>query len=173
VQTARELGLHETVCSAGRSAWRTRLKERKPSPAREMRATKRWTNSGASCWVSGQRGERDTKKGGGYLHESPHVRIPFHAGVAGAVPVTTLCRVLRVSRSGYYAWCGRLPSRRAQQEERLVEHIRSIHRGSDGTYGSPRSVASVAHPSRLRRASIKSSESRGRRRAAATAWRRA
>jgi putative transposase len=63
--------------------------------------------------------------------------------------------VLRVSRSGYYAWCGRLPSRRAQQEERLVEHIRSIHRGSDGTYGSPRlRRASVAHPSRIRRASV-------------------
>jgi putative transposase len=65
----------------------------------------------------------------------------------GQFPLTTLCRVLRVSRSGYYAWCGRLPSRRAQQEERLVEHIRSIHRGSDGTYGTYGSP-------RLRRASV-------------------
>lgn len=53
-------------------------------------------------------------------------------------PVTWLCRVLQVSRSGYYDWQGRPPSRRAQEDERLLVKIRGIHRGSRATYGSPR-----------------------------------
>ena len=48
-----------------------------------------------------------------------------------------MCRVLGVSPSGYYAWRSRGPSRRAQENARLVERIRVLHRASRGNYGSP------------------------------------
>jgi putative transposase len=48
------------------------------------------------------------------------------------------CRVLNVSRSGYYEWLTRLDSPRSQENELLLKHIRRIHEESRGTYGSPR-----------------------------------
>ncbi len=65
------------------------------------------------------------------------MRYRFIQRIEGQFPLAVLCRVLRVSRSGYYAWRNRLPSQRAQQELLLVEQIRSAHHYSDGTYGSP------------------------------------
>ena len=50
-------------------------------------------------------------------------------------PVTVMCEVLRVSRSGFYAWLGRPPSLRAQQDAELAEAIQSSHAASDGVYG--------------------------------------
>lgn len=52
--------------------------------------------------------------------------------------VTTMCRVLGVSASGYYAWQGRAPSARTRQDAALLEQIRAFHRQSRGTYGTPR-----------------------------------
>ena len=49
-----------------------------------------------------------------------------------------MCRVLAVSRSGYYAWCNRRPSARAVEDERLQHKIEEIHSASRGTYGVPR-----------------------------------
>ena len=49
-----------------------------------------------------------------------------------------MCRVLGVSASGYYAWRGRGRSRRAQRDEELRGTVRTIHKGSGGTYGVPR-----------------------------------
>src|SRR5262249_6567730 len=49
-----------------------------------------------------------------------------------------MCRVLKVSASGYYAWRDRPPSRRSIDDAVLVERIRVIHAGSDATYGMPR-----------------------------------
>ncbi len=52
--------------------------------------------------------------------------------------IVTLCRVLGVSPSGYYAWCDRLPSARAQVDEVLLAEIHAIHERSRRTYGAPR-----------------------------------
>jgi putative transposase len=52
--------------------------------------------------------------------------------------VSTLCRLLGVSRSGYCAWRTRPPSDRAKANAELTEEIRDIHLWSRGTYGSPR-----------------------------------
>lgn len=49
-----------------------------------------------------------------------------------------MCDVLRVSRSGYYAWADRPPAARAARQAELVEQIRRVHEESFGTYGSPR-----------------------------------
>lgn len=53
-------------------------------------------------------------------------------------PIATMCRVLGVSRSGYYAWLKRPPSERAKRDAELTEKIEAIHERSRGTYGSPR-----------------------------------
>jgi putative transposase len=49
-----------------------------------------------------------------------------------------MCRVLRVSPSGFYAWRGRAPSARAQRDAALLVSIRQVHQRSDRTYGAPR-----------------------------------
>ena len=51
--------------------------------------------------------------------------------------IPLMCRVLRASRSGYYAWRVRPPSRRERCNAALSEQIRRIHRDSRGTYGAP------------------------------------
>lgn len=53
-------------------------------------------------------------------------------------PIATMCRVLGVSTSGYYAWSARAPSARARSDGVLIERIDAIHAASRGTYGSPR-----------------------------------
>lgn len=53
-------------------------------------------------------------------------------------PVTTMCRVLGVSPSGYWAWATRPASERARRDARLAADIRRIHERSRGTYGVPR-----------------------------------
>jgi putative transposase len=52
--------------------------------------------------------------------------------------VTLLCRLLGVSRSGYYAWRARPASARTRSDRMLTEQIRTIHERSRGTYGAPR-----------------------------------
>jgi len=58
-------------------------------------------------------------------------------------PVTLMCRVLEVTRAGYYAWRKRKPSRRAQENEQLAKKIAEVHRDSRGSYGSPRVYAEL------------------------------
>jgi putative transposase len=60
------------------------------------------------------------------------------------LPVHTMCRVLDVSASGYYAWRERPPSRRTIENAVLTERIRTIHADSDATYGMPRVRAELA-----------------------------
>lgn len=52
--------------------------------------------------------------------------------------VATICRVLGIHRSGFYAWLKNPLSRRAEENERLVKQIRHFWNESVGTYGSPR-----------------------------------
>lgn len=52
--------------------------------------------------------------------------------------VPMLCRLLGVSRSGYYAWRSRSPSERFRFDAVLSEKIETIHRNSRATYGAPR-----------------------------------
>jgi transposase InsO family protein len=53
-------------------------------------------------------------------------------------PLTVLCRVFGVSRSGYHAWRTRPPSVRQQANDQLLAAIRRLHQGPERCYGSPR-----------------------------------
>ncbi len=59
-------------------------------------------------------------------------------------PVATMCRVLGVSSSGYYAWANRAVSKRRTQDADLIKLISEIHTASKGTYGAPRIHADLA-----------------------------
>ncbi|QEL14109.1 IS3 family transposase [Limnoglobus roseus] len=56
----------------------------------------------------------------------------------GEYPVAVSCRVLGVSRSGYYARANRPRSKAAVRREELVAHIRAVHADARERYGSPR-----------------------------------
>lgn len=46
-----------------------------------------------------------------------------------------MCRLLHVASSGYYAWCRRAPSQRAQEDQVLLKLIRAAFKAGRGTYG--------------------------------------
>ena len=54
------------------------------------------------------------------------------------IDVAVACRILGVSRSGYYAWLGRPPSIRQEVDALLLKHIKEVHQDSRETYGWPR-----------------------------------
>lgn len=53
-------------------------------------------------------------------------------------PITVMCEVLEVVRSGYYAWKDREPSKRDRDDAALVVKIKAAHTGKRRSYGSPR-----------------------------------
>lgn len=57
-------------------------------------------------------------------------------------PIAVMCDVLRVSTSGYYASQDRMPSPRAQRQERIQQAVQQVHAESHGIYGS-RKIAEV------------------------------
>jgi transposase InsO family protein len=49
-----------------------------------------------------------------------------------------MCYVLKVSKSGYYKWLHKIPSKRELRNAMLIKEIHSVYRASRGRYGSPR-----------------------------------
>jgi len=66
------------------------------------------------------------------------MRYAFIQAEKAQYPVEVLCRVMAVARSGFYAWCQRPRSRRAQENQAVLAQIRRYYQESDGRYGSPR-----------------------------------
>lgn len=66
------------------------------------------------------------------------MRFAFIAAEKAAHSVTILCRCLRVTRSGFYAWARREPSARVQRDGQLRVKIRAFHAASRQRYGRPR-----------------------------------
>lgn len=59
-------------------------------------------------------------------------------GCREAYPIRMMCDLLGVSRSGYYDWSTRTPSKRSKENARLLQQIRAIHSESDGRKGANR-----------------------------------
>jgi len=62
----------------------------------------------------------------------------FIAKHRGIWPICWICETLGVSRSGFYAWLTRSPSRRARSDEILGPRVRASFIRSDRTYGARR-----------------------------------
>lgn len=56
----------------------------------------------------------------------------------GEFPVNLMCRVLKLSRSGFYEWHARKPSAQLIANQELLAEIKAVYEASDETYGSPR-----------------------------------
>jgi transposase InsO family protein len=72
-------------------------------------------------------------------------------------PVAFMCKMLEVSRAGYYAWAKREPSERDLEDEKLTQVIKQIHDENEGKYGIDRIRGEMAKrgyrtgPQRVRR----------------------
>ncbi len=77
-------------------------------------------------------------------------------------PVTVLCHVLAVPRSGYYAWRERGESRRTRDNQQLLEQIRTIYTRSKQRYGSPRIHDALRNQGTSRTPSRSASDAAGR-----------
>jgi putative transposase len=66
------------------------------------------------------------------------VRFELIRAEQASYPISFMCRVLRVSRSGFYAWQGRPESPRRRTDERLKVLVREAHLLGRRNYGSPR-----------------------------------
>ena len=66
------------------------------------------------------------------------MRFAFIEVEKASFPVSMMCRVLEVSRAGFYAWLSRPEAARAREDQRLAVEIASIHAESRQRYGSPR-----------------------------------
>lgn len=64
--------------------------------------------------------------------------------------VGMMCRLLRISRSGYYAWRDRPMCARARADLALTATIAAIHRRSKENYGSPMIHAELADDHQIR-----------------------
>ncbi len=66
------------------------------------------------------------------------MKFAFIASKEVAFPVLAMCKVLGVTRSGFYAWKKRPRSARAQEDAKLAVEIAATHEKSRKRYGSPR-----------------------------------
>jgi transposase InsO family protein len=67
------------------------------------------------------------------------------SALATQYPVRSVCRVLEVTRSGYYQWRGKVAGPRAQANQQLLEQIRQVFDKNRQTYGSPRVTRQLRH----------------------------
>jgi putative transposase len=84
------------------------------------------------------REEGEILKSGGLLRQGerdPVAVFRFIEAEKANHAIATMCRVLRVSRSGYYAWAARPPSERAVANVALVVEIRRVHAESTAPTG--------------------------------------
>lgn len=66
------------------------------------------------------------------------MKFAFIAARDVAFPVSVMCRVLGVTRSGFYAWSKRPTPAREKADAQLAATVASVHKRSRKTYGSPR-----------------------------------
>ncbi len=66
------------------------------------------------------------------------MKFAFIAAKEVAFPVSAVCRMLGVAKSGFYAWKTRPKPERARRDAQLAATVAAVHQKSRRTYGSPR-----------------------------------
>ncbi|MGD0626845.1 MAG: IS3 family transposase [Thermodesulfobacteriota bacterium] len=139
---AKDLDIHPNVLHQWRRKYRVDMEHAFPGkghmkpPEEEIRRLQRENEE--------LREEKDIfKKSVGHLLKAPKVRYEFINRHRSEFAVMKMCRVLEVSRSGYYSWCRHEGSIRQRENDRLLVHIRQAYVIGRGTYGSPRVTAEL------------------------------
>lgn len=73
-----------------------------------------------------------------HLHQERPVKYKFIQDYTEVFPVVRMCKVMEVSKSGYYKWLTALPSKRTLFNKELLLRIRTAYEQSKKRYGSPR-----------------------------------
>ncbi|MBU2972021.1 IS3 family transposase [Pseudoalteromonas sp. C2R02] len=82
--------------------------------------------------------ERDIpKKGRKVLCQQSRVKYCFIRDHRNEFSVISMCRVMKLNRSGFYAWLNKPQSDRTIEDNRLLKLIKEFYIASGGTYGSP------------------------------------
>lgn len=71
------------------------------------------------------------------------MRYEFIQKEKKAFPVTLLCKTMKVTRSGYYAWAKRGESRHSQENTQMANMVKSTHLTSRGSYGARRHASEL------------------------------
>src|SRR3569623_2077803 len=90
---------------------------------------------------AGQKGTRLFIRSADVLREGNEMKYRMIERCREAFPIRLMCRCLKISPCGYYAWLERPPSARAQDNQRLLTRIETLHRDSAGVFDSPRMCA--------------------------------
>ena len=115
---SRELGVAESLLHK----WKREAVETGSGTEKEIIALKKRLRFGRD-------GARQLKKGGNYLLQKRIKRFEFVQAESANYPVTILCRVLRVSRSGFSAWrsrCGGDSNRQNSERQRRRERVKAV-----------------------------------------------
>ena len=101
-----------------------------------------WSSIGCVVRTRGLREERESLAKAAALvrdgaRHSAVTVFQFVSANQAIYGVASMCRVLAVSASGYYAWRQRPLSVRARADVELCMRIRAIHQYSRGTYSTP------------------------------------
>jgi hypothetical protein len=102
------------------------------------------TSNSTSVLLKNQEVGRDSVRSTRHLFAHPELSYPFIAEHCQQYAVTTMCRVLGVSVSGYYDWHKREPSAHEREDGELAKHIHRIFYTHRQVYGSPRVHAELA-----------------------------
>ena len=86
------------------------------------------------------------RKATAFFGQGKSMRFAFIDVEKASYPMRVLCRVLEVSRSGYYAWRFRKPSSRNLEDERLRPKIVEAFKTGRGTYGKPARAVRTRRP---------------------------
>lgn len=73
------------------------------------------------------------------------MRYTFISTEKANYPVTILCKVMQVAKSGYYKWLSREKSKRDINHEKLLPLVRKIHKDSRSTYGTRRMAKALRY----------------------------
>lgn len=73
-----------------------------------------------------------------HLLQERQVRFDFIKKNKNEFSVEKMCKVLKVSTSGYYKWINKTPSKRELRKTMLTQEIKRVYRIFKGRYGSPR-----------------------------------
>ncbi|MFD3262337.1 IS3 family transposase, partial [Paenibacillus lentus] len=78
------------------------------------------------------------KKGAAHLQQRKELRFQFIKEHRSEFPVEKMCKVLQVSRSGFYKWQKALPSEQKLRKAKVLERVMYHFHDSEERYGSPK-----------------------------------